>query len=391
VTGSRDPRLHGERGQALPLWIVAIITAFTMMFLGLNYANTIRWQIRAQNAADSAAAALMSVQTQRFNEESAMMYASAIEEMRLRHLLDGIALSLSGSGGCTMPAADNIYATPLPLHFAGSGTGSCEQTYSDLRIPFLRSVNRYTTDIGLLNSISTYATYANWTSDAAVVLTKLSNAATCNQAGTATPNVAGGDCAMKYKLNGTNYRSAATGYPIQPVRFDANTIFLPGQGQLENAWTGGTDTESKNFAPGMVDVVTCVKVPPLIPSFGGFAFPSYYAIGRAGATAAPVTSDWMQPGGINDPARSGNTPFQPYEQYTAADATQALDYYGMNFNQWTFASVTYTPATGPPFQGYSTDSASNYTFNMVWMPWWGVVPIDPRGVDATPVNIASDC
>jgi hypothetical protein len=63
----------------------------------------------------------------------------------------------------------------------------------------------------------------------------------------------------------------------------------------------------------------------------------------------------------------------------------------MNYNSWKFSSVTYTQSNGQPFQGYSTNSAPNYTFNMMWMPWWGVIPIDPRSVDTNAVTVASDC
>ena len=63
----------------------------------------------------------------------------------------------------------------------------------------------------------------------------------------------------------------------------------------------------------------------------------------------------------------------------------------MNYNNWTFQTVTYTPPTGPAFQGYSADSAPNYTFNSMWLAWWGVLPIDPRGVDTSPVNVGKDC
>jgi hypothetical protein len=378
---------HHARGQVLPIWILAGITAITLIFLGLNYANTVRWQIRAQNAADSAASTLISIQTQRYNEAEIMLYAADVEEIRLRHLLDGMLLALSGSAGCTgMPSR---YAT-LPMSFTATGGTTCEKVYSDLRIPYLQSVNRYTNDVSLLNSIAYYTTYSNWVSDSSVVLGQISSAANCNQANAHTPNYGGGDCAMKYHLNGTNYRSATTGYPMQPFKFDANTLFLPDQGQALNAWTGPVDSESINFAPPMVDVVTCAAVPPLIPSFGIFSYPTYYAIGRAGATAVPVTGDWTQPGGLIDPVRS-TIPFQPYENYTAADAGQSLDYYGMNYNNWTFQTVTYTPPTGPAFQGYSADSAPNYTFNSMWLAWWGVLPIDPRGVDTSPVNVGKDC
>jgi hypothetical protein len=27
----------------------------------------------------------------------------------------------------------------------------------------------------------------------------------------------------------------------------------------------------------------------------------------------------------------------------------------------------------------------------MWLAWWGVLPIDPRGVDTSPVNVGKDC
>jgi hypothetical protein len=91
---------HGQRGQVLPLWIVAILTTFAFTFLSLNYGNQIRMQIRAQNAADAAAQALLAIQTERWNMMTAMLYASSVEEYRIRHILDGILLAENGAGGC---------------------------------------------------------------------------------------------------------------------------------------------------------------------------------------------------------------------------------------------------------------------------------------------------
>ena len=95
LSANRRYARHAERGQVLPIWILAGITAITLIFLGLNYANTVRWQIRAQNAADSAASTLISIQTQRYNEAEIMLYAADVEEIRLRHLLDGCLLYTS--------------------------------------------------------------------------------------------------------------------------------------------------------------------------------------------------------------------------------------------------------------------------------------------------------
>jgi hypothetical protein len=81
---------HAERGQTLPVWTLAVLTALTLMFFSLNYANMIRWQVRAQNAADSMATAALSVQATQWNKMMTILYAADVEEWRIRHLIEGI-------------------------------------------------------------------------------------------------------------------------------------------------------------------------------------------------------------------------------------------------------------------------------------------------------------
>ena len=44
--------LHAQRGQALPLSVFGIIAMLIFAYFALDFGNGIRWQLRAQNAAD---------------------------------------------------------------------------------------------------------------------------------------------------------------------------------------------------------------------------------------------------------------------------------------------------------------------------------------------------
>src|ERR1700733_5763124 len=103
---SAPEALHAQRGQALPMTVFGIVAMLIFAYFALDFGNGIRWQIRAQNAADSAAQAVLSLQTQEFNEMTAVRDATAIEEFRIRRLLNGIDLTEYNAGGCAPnPAA----------------------------------------------------------------------------------------------------------------------------------------------------------------------------------------------------------------------------------------------------------------------------------------------
>lgn len=374
-------RRHFERGQVLPLWIAAIITTFALMFLAVNYGNTIRWQMRAQNAADGAAQALMAIQTQRFNELTAALYASNIEEFRIRRLLDGMLESLNGAGGCTgQPGTPNrtYYA------WATSPTTTCDYTFNTLLTAYVKAVNRYTADVQKVNDVSSAASFTNWTSDATNLLAHLKS--NCNDTSSTSLdlNAAGGDCQFKYTLVATRARTG-----LNAVSADAYIVFVPTQGfTLAN----NAETENPNyFEPGMLDIVTCAKVPPLITGFGPISAKPHYVIGRAGATAVLTEEDWMQPGYLFDPVRGtgSNIQFQPYENYVPADQSLTYDWYGVYFggNAWATSGFTYN---GQQKYGY----ISNPTVNdlSAYDGWWNAIPYDPKNVDSgTAISQANDC
>ncbi len=370
-----------ERGQVLPLWIAAILSTFTLMFLSVNYGNTLRWQMRAQNAADAAAQAVMAIQTQHFNEMSAILYASNVEEFRTRLLLDGMLNALNGAGGCT--------GYPLTPKATGqlrfdTGPGSCDQVFADLLPEFEKSVTRYGNDIQLLNNVATQTTYAEWASDSASLITHLGSAAHCNTISTMTVATDGGDCQFQYTLNGIASRGG-----LNAVDADAFNIWLPTMGLILP-----DDAETENaalFDPGMVDIVVCAKVPPLIPAFGALQAKTHYVMGRAGATAVLIENDWLQPGMINDPARSGTVAFQPVEHYTSADSALGYDWYGVEFGGTAWSTGKYTNTQNQTFPVYYSNATENELD--AYAGWWSSIPYDPRLVihDAPAPAPAADC
>ena len=59
---------HGQRGQVLPVWAMGIVAMLIVTMAVVRYSDMVRWQVRAQNAADAAAQAIVALQTQQFNE-----------------------------------------------------------------------------------------------------------------------------------------------------------------------------------------------------------------------------------------------------------------------------------------------------------------------------------
>ena len=361
-------RAHGQRGQVLPLWIVAILTTFVLMFLAINYGNTVRWQMRAQNAADAAAQALVSVQTQRWNELTMALYTANVEEFRIRFLLDGMLQALDGAGGCgPVPGYSNKYTTLTPFT---TGPKTCPQTFLDLLPYYEKAVNRYTADVALVNNISSGADRTSWESDITNLLAHLSSSTHCNDVTNTAFNVDGGDCKITYTLN---YKGTRSG--LQSVSQDALEQWVSdGAG----GYVPSPDNQPENpvlFDPGMVDVVTCAKVPPLIPSFGVLHAATHYVIGRAGATAVQFEEDWLVPGKLIDPIRGSTTTFQPDEQYSLTDSGDAHDWYGFHLdgNQYKVGSVT---TNGHTYYGYAATLAVSEL--SAFTAFWSAVPYDMR-------------
>lgn len=124
---------ESQRGQTLPFWTIGVLIVLSMLFFLANYVNTILWQFRAQNAADSAASAALSVTANLWNEESTILYSSALDEYRIRYLNQALLNTIYGQGGCD----------PAP-------GGSCDQDYQSLKSELAAAVGGYDSDVQLL-------------------------------------------------------------------------------------------------------------------------------------------------------------------------------------------------------------------------------------------------
>jgi len=360
---------HGERGQVFPLWIGAIITTMMFAFMAINYGNTLRYQIRAQNAADSVAQGLMSIQAQRYNALNVALYGTGVEEYRLRHLLDGVLLASNDSGGC-----QDSYADYVPNGQIDPGT--CLQVYNDLTKAYIQSFNRYTVDVKLLHDYSNYATWKWFTDDTTSLMNHLKSPTDCNTPVQSPVHVDGTDCYFKYSILSQKQRTG-----LLTVQQDAQNILVPGLGKTS---TIGPDSENQQlFAPGQIDVTACAKIPPVIPNFGPMHLPSTYAIGRAAAANVQIEEDWLQPGAVYDPAgRPANTVFQPQESYTiftaGSDSSESYNWYGVDFGgNAATAYVNYGVFNQPTYDNEFS----------VRMGWWNAVAIKPFAANPTAASI----
>jgi Flp pilus assembly protein TadG len=116
---------RGERGQTLPVWTLGLATMFALMFFIVNYGNMVRWHVRAQNAADSAASAGIATDANMNNEVNMLVYAATVDEVRIRYLLQ---------------AMSNLAYDPA----ACSGQAACDTALAKLSAAYTVAVANYT-------------------------------------------------------------------------------------------------------------------------------------------------------------------------------------------------------------------------------------------------------
>jgi hypothetical protein len=356
--------MERQRGQTLPLWIGGILVTLALMFFTLNYANMIRWQIRAQNSADAVASGLLAIQTNNWNRMQIMLYASAIEEFRIRRLIDAIVLTANRSGNCV----DSTWpAQPVP-----AATGhSCLSDYLILKTALNRAVTRYSSDIQLLHNFTYKMTRSNIEADMQTMLAHVQSH--CYNQPTGTGGSEGADCAFNYKINMMGGRTN-----LLPVAMDAYIILTPRalpDGSMAGTVTGYDMSQINQnlWLPEQVDIVACATILPLVPALSNIirAVP-FTAVGRGAATSVQVMQDWMQPGLVGDLVfDSTGGAFQPPENPTGEKI-------GINNNP--YFTVNYggnVNVAYPMYRGF-VDAIGNDEFS-VQMGWWASVPIAPFG------------
>ncbi len=123
---------ESERGQTIPFWAISVALVLALVFFVASYANTILWQIHAQNAADSAAQAALSPTANVLNQETTLLYSSAVDEYRLRYLTQAI---LNNINFCQLP----------PVSHSAS---QCQTQYTSL-------LNEYNSALGAYQNLYT--------------------------------------------------------------------------------------------------------------------------------------------------------------------------------------------------------------------------------------------
>ncbi|HVA36347.1 MAG TPA: Tad domain-containing protein [Candidatus Dormibacteraeota bacterium] len=326
---------HGERGQTLPVWAFGSLTVLLLLAFALSYGNMLRWQIRSQNAADAAARGILSIQATQWNEMESDLQAAAVEEYRIRYILQGMLFTLRGEGGCAQ----------LPA----TGSTSCSAMYANLRQQYVDAVQRYTNDVLLIQRIAA----PTFDDQVAAIKTALQQyQQNCGQAN-------GGDCSFDYTLVAATPR---VDQYLEDVYADCCN-FVVGGG------TAANPNMSQNFSPLQIEVVACAKVPSLLPSFFSFTAPTYAAIGRAAATTIQTTQEFMYVGKIVNPQT--NQPFQGIE-YPESPTNQPL----LSDNDlWYRVDYGGNPATSDGVGGF-TYSATNEGL-LTALGWWSSIPVRP--------------
>jgi len=330
---------HAERGQTLPIWTLAVLTALTLMFFSLNYANTIRWQVRAQNAADSIATAALSVQATQWNKMMTILYIADVEEWRIRHLIEGMYVAQNFSGGCAN----------------GTGTGSCVKIYTAMRLQYNKAVNRYSTDIQMLQAIVSH-TASSQQADATSIVHQ--GPASCGT----TPVV---DCTFTYHLIDYSHRTTTMQAGKDAFYMKIGPFASPQNSAPVTDWE-----------PAQIEVATCATVQPIVNfSIFGYGPHPAHVIGRAAASNVMVVAEWLAPGVTINPASPvPNTVFQPEENYDTADDTFAVAQTPRDWYETDYPSIDFTAYPNQSLPGYSATADAVF---QVRPTWWATIPLAP--------------
>jgi hypothetical protein len=338
INDARRARImHGQRGQTLPVWAFGILTVLTLVAFSLSYGSMIQWQIRAQNAADSAARGVLSIQATQWNEMESTLQAAAVEEYRIRSITQGLLMAIHGDGGCDASVS--------------TGSASCEVIYENLRAQYLNSVSRYTSDVTLLHRIM------RPTFDDQVSAVKTSLALYQQNCGQNN----GGDCGFNYTLVVARPRVDQF---LEDVYADCCS-FVVGGGLPANP------ALSRNFTPMEIEVVACANVQSPFPAFLSFKAPTYTAIGRAAATTIMATQEFIYPGTIINPRT--NQPFQAVE-YPDSATNQAI-FGAPNNDFWYRVDYGGNPATSDGKAGFIYVPGSDGLLTADG--WWSSIAINP--------------
>jgi hypothetical protein len=164
----------------------------TLLLCVINYANTVRYQIRAQNAADSAAVAALASDAASLNSVQTLLLALNIQEFNVRDVIGAVPQLLTGgdtncggsqgvlSSACVTDLASgvndvqnqitnlgkvvstvNSFQGQLTGHNLANPTGTVQSFFTGNCVALSTDCNfRYTTTIRLVNGLPVVDEYA---------------------------------------------------------------------------------------------------------------------------------------------------------------------------------------------------------------------------------------
>jgi len=221
------PTPRFERGQTLSFWLFGVLISLVLTFFVMNYTNTIRWHVRAQNAADTAAMASVSADANVGNQRTMAMYAVAINEYRLRSIVQSMTNAANSVGGCLPTADDTGYDCDNAYDLQPAFYDKAFKKYKD-SVDYLRRINAAPPPSGVLDSNGKpMAVNSATNGSAGAAFTLAASNTNCWNQGTWTNKVF--DCAFGYNAN---FAKGATGsitsvdvVTCRDVSATANLIF----------------------------------------------------------------------------------------------------------------------------------------------------------------------
>ncbi len=331
-----------ERGQTMPIWAFGMLTVLSLLALSYNYGNVIMWQMRAQNAADAAAQGMLTVQTSQWNETVATLHATAVEEYRIRFIVNDILQVVHGTGGCYQ---NNSFAT-------------CDTMYQNLRQAYFDATTRYSNDILMLERVSA----PGYPEQIAAMKQLLSG----YQANCGKTN--GGDCAFSYAL--VHPEARANDF-LEDVYSDSCCFTVGG---------GSRAAPTENMTPMQLEVMTCAKVPAPFPRIFNFNAAPTTVIGRAAATSIMATQEFMYAGSIENNL-TGNAVFQPAEYPESATNRPVLSGNDRNYRIDFGGNPNNSDNVGSPLTAFNfglfVGGAQRDQGMLVATGWWTSLGIKP--------------
>jgi hypothetical protein len=273
-----------ERGQTMPFWIMALLVSLTLAFFVSNYANTVKYQIHAQNAADSAAAAALGNDAAALNSEQTLLAAFDIQEARVQNITAALPFVL-GTSPC---GATNLLTQTCTKALEGAAT--------DLTAANKSLANVATT----LNNFQGQFLNGTLTDTLANPNTTVNAFFAPNGSGGCSINILT-DCDFKYST-----------YPT----YNSNGIIT-------------------------IDEYACKKVTNVAASFLHLplANSTFYAIGHTTATLAPVSA-------LYNPSTLGTALTSASTLFPSIAGSQVIgDLSGLNINSAFFETVGAPPPT----------------------------------------------